>query len=255
MNQSVRLQIVKARFVQQPVKAVKKAEGEEYLSSDGALLLQLQKDSEIRFGPAFYKAAIYSGDGNLIINFGSRRFFSYSGYGGQFADWLGPWCPTSPKVALVELLSSHAEPGAKIARMNLFDAARQLQVAAWDFETLVTHKMWSPDGRLYLFRDVYGIYVYSVEHSKLIPISISKSQHCFLLNNSFACVIEGGGEVFLFEGYSGNPLENSHLPEPGCTVKSVVIDKEKESLLVRLKCEGEQSGNELCYEVSVTNAR
>jgi hypothetical protein len=209
------------------------------------------KDSEIRFGPAFYKAAIYSGDGKLVFNFGVRRFFSYSGYGQNSSYWTGPWSPTSPIVALVELLGTRPEPGTKITGVNIFDVSRQTPMFTWEFESLVTHRMWSSDGRLYLFRDVYSIYACSVEQDNLIPLSTSKSPHCFLLNDQFLCVIETTGEISLFEAYSGSPLDANHISEPGYTAQSAVIDEKKENISVRLIRQGEPGAEELWCGVTI----
>lgn len=227
---------------------------EEYLSNDGSFLLQLLKDSEIRFGPAFYKAAIYAGDARLLSDFGARRFFSYSGYGQNSSKWTGPWSPTSPIVALAELLSTHPEPGTKITRMNILDVSRQATLAAWEFESLVTHRMWSSDGRLYLFRDVYAIYACSVEQGNLIPLSTSKTPHCFLLKDKFLCAIETTGEVSLFEGYSGRPVDSDHISELGYTVKTASIDEKRENISVTLRPQAEPGGEELCYSVSICPA-
>ena len=251
LKRSVRLQISRTSSHGRPAEHLNRPAREEYLSNDGSFLLQLSKDSEIRFGPAFYKAVIYGGDGKLVFNFGARRFFSYSGYGQSSSNWTGPWSPTSPKVALTELLSTHAEPGKKIARMNIFDMSRQTPIFASDFESLVTHSMWSSDGRLYLFRDVYSIYACSVERGSLIPLSTSKSPHCFLLKDKFLCVIETTGEVSLFEGYSGSPLDTNHISESGYTVKSALIDEKKENILVRLKHQAEPGAEELWYRITV----
>jgi hypothetical protein len=250
LNRNVRLQITRTSSRERRAERLSRPAREEYLSNDGSFLLQLSKDSEIRFGPAFYKAAIHGGDGKLVFNFGARRFFSYSGYG-QSSNWTGPWSPTSPKVALAELLSTHAEPGTKITRMNILDMSRQTPMFALDFESLVTHRMWSSDGRLYLFRDVYSIYAYSVEQGSLIPLSTSKSPHCFLLKDKFLCVIETTGEVSLFEGYSGSPLDINHISEPGYTVKSAVIDEKKENISVSLKRQAEHGAEELWCGVTV----
>ena len=254
MKQNVKLQISRTSSPRQPSEYLRMPAGEEYLSNDGSFLLQLLKDSEIRFGPAFYKAAIYAGDGKLISDFGARRFFSYSGYGQNSSRWTGPWSPTSPIVALVELLSTHAEPGTKITRMNIFDVSRQVPLAAWEFESLVTHRMWSSDGRLYLFRDVYAIYACSVEQGNLIPLSTSKTPHCFLLKDRFLCVIETTGEISLFEAYSGSPLDTNHISEPDYTVKNAVIDEKRENISVMLKRQAEPGGEELCYSVSICPA-
>jgi len=251
LKRSVRLEISRTSSHERRAEHLSRPAREEYLSNDGSFLLQLSKDSEIRFGPAFYKAAIHGGNGKLIFNFGGRRFFSYSGYGHSSTSWTGPWSPTSPKVALAELLSTHAEPGTKITRMNIFDMSRQTPMFATDFESLVTHRMWSSDGRLYLFRDVYSIYACSVEQGSLIPLSTSKSPHCFLLKDKFLCVIETTGEVSLFEGYSGRPLDSSHISESGYTVKSAVIDEKKENILVRLKRQAEFGAEELWCGVTV----
>ncbi len=151
----------------------------------------------------------------------------------------------------MELLSTHAEPGAKITRVNIFDVSRQTPMFASEFESLVTHRMWSSDGRLYLFRDVYAIYACSVEQGSLIPLSTSKSPHCFLLKDKFLCVIETAGEVSLFEGYSGSPLDTNHISEPGYTVKSAVIDEKKENISVSLKRQAERGAEELWCVVSI----
>lgn len=254
LKRSVRLQISRTSSHERRAEHLSRPAREEYLSNDSSFLLQLSKDSEIRFGPAFYKAAIHGGDGKLVVNFGTRRFFSYCGYGQNSSNWMGPWSPTSPTVALVELLNTHAEPGTKITRVNIFDVSRQTPMFASEFESLVTHRMWSSDGRLYLFRDVYAIYAYSVEQGSLIPLSTSKSPHCFLLKDKFLCVIETTGEVSLLEGHSGGPLDTNHISEPGCTVKNAVIDEKRENISVMLKRQAEPGGEELCYSVSICPA-
>lgn len=224
---------------------------EEYLSSDGSFLLQLSKESEVPFGPAFYKAAIYGGDGKIVFNFDGRRFFSYFGYGQSSFNWTGPWSPTSARVALAELLSTQPEPGTIIARMNILDVSRQTPMFARDFESVVTHGMWSSDGRLYLFRDVYSIYVCLVEQGSLVPLSTSKSPHSFILNDRFICVIETTGEVFLFDGYSGSLLDTGHICEPGYAVKSAITDEKKETIFVRLRHQPKQIVEELWYGIAV----
>ena len=122
---------------------------------------------------------------------------------------------------------------------------------AWEFESLVTNRMWSSDGRLYLFRDVYAIYACLVEQDSLIPLSTSRSPYCFLLKDKFLCVIETTGEVSLFEGYSGSPLDANHISEPGYTVKSAMIDEKKENIVVRLKRQAEPEAEDLWCGIAI----
>jgi hypothetical protein len=251
LNRKIRLQITSTPFTRRSSERSRKPDGEEYLSNDGSCLLQLQKDSEIRFGPTYYKAAIYGGDGKLALDFGARRFFSCAAYSQGPSNWTGPWSPTSLRLALPELLSTHPEPGEKITRMSIFDVSRQMPVVAWDFESLVTHKMWSSDGHLYLFRDVYAVYSCPIESCSLIPLSTSKSPYCFLVRDEFVCVIEQTGEVCILEGYSGNPLETGHISEPGYAVKNAMIDEKMESISIVLKRQTDSGTEELSYSVTV----
>lgn len=225
--------------------------GEEYICSDGSYLLQLQRDSDIRFGPTYYRAAIYAADGKSILDFGPRRFFSCSGYGRDSSKSTGPWSPVSHCLALPELLDTHAAPGTKIARMSILDVPRQETVAAWDFESLVTHKMWSLDGQSYLFRDVYGIYVFSTAARKLISISESKSPHCFILANRFVCVIEKSGHLTVLDGNSGSLLVEERIPEDRYTVRRARVDEEQSRVLVLMKCDSEPDVSDLYYSVRI----
>jgi len=220
---------------------------EEYPSADGTMSLRLQKDSEIRFGPAYYSAAVYGSDGKCLFNFGDRRFFSCSGYGQDSSKTTGPWSPTSNLLVLPELLSKHPGPGVKIARITFFDASRQAQVAAWDFESLVTPKMWSLDGHFYLFRDVFGIFLFSIDERKLFSISESKSQHCFLLDRS-VCVIEKTDKVSILDA-SGGLLLAGHIPDDRGTVRRAMFDEKHNSVWVLTKLKEEFDAAESCYRV------
>ncbi len=251
MNRIIRLKLSRTSSVKRPLGHISKPDREEYLSNDGSCLLQLQKDSEIRFGPAFYSAAIYGGEGKLALDFGARRFFSYVGYGNDSSNWASPWSPTSLSVALLELLSTRPAAGTKIARLNIFDVSRQVPLAAWDFESLVTHKMWSSNGRLYLFRDVYSVYSCLIEQCKLVEISTSKSPHCFLLNDEYVCVIEKTGAVSIFDSISGHRLGADHIAESGYTVQSAFMDDKREDISVVLKNKTEPDSEALCYSVTV----
>jgi len=225
--------------------------GEDYPSHDGSYLLQLQWNSDIRFGPGIYSAAIYGGDGKSIVDFGPRRFFSCSGYGRDSSKALGPWSPDSRYLALPELLNRHPAPGTKIARMSIIDFPRQETVAAWDFESLVTHKMWSLDGQSYVFRDVYRIYVFSTSTRSLTSVSESKSPYCFLLENKFVCVIEKSGHVSIFDGSSGSLLAKEKLPEDRFTVRRARFDGEQNRVLILMKCDAEPDAGDLCYSVRI----
>ena len=224
---------------------------EEYLSSDGSFLLQLKKDSEIRFGPAFYKAAIYSGDGKLVLDFGPRRFFSYSTSGLESSKSMGPWNPTSPSVALVELLDPNPAPGKKIARLSVFDILRHAPLSAWDFESLVTHKMWSSNGLLYLFRDVYTVYTLRIGSSSLASVSNSKSPHCFLLGDDFVCVIEESGAVSVFDGDSGALLASDHLSCAGYAVRHAVVKESRNAVEVTLKSKADPHADKLSCVIAI----
>jgi hypothetical protein len=219
---------------------------EEYLSKDGSCLLQLQKDSEIRFGPAFYKAAVLGRDRQRILDFGERRFLSCSGYGLGRTTLCGPWSPVSLSLALPELLSTRLAPGNNLARMNIFDVSQQRQIAAWDFESLITHKMWSPDGKLYLFRDVYNIYTSSVGRLTLTSISTSRSPYCFVLEGGFACVIEESGQVSVLDGAAGDLLATEHISVDGYTLRRAMFDEKQNCILVLLKCQYGPDADELC---------
>lgn len=225
--------------------------GEEYFCSDGSCLLQLQRDSEIRFGPTYYRAAIYGPDGKSILDFGPRRFFSCSGYGRDSSKSAGPWSPVSLCLALPELLNTHAAPGTKIARMSIVDVPREETVAAWDFESVVTHKMWSLDGQSYLFRDVYGIYIFSAVNRKLILISASKSPHCFILENRYVCVIEKSGHLTVLDGNSGSLVVEEQIPEDRYTVRRARLDEEQSRVMVLMKCDAEPDVSGLCYSVRI----
>lgn len=224
---------------------------EEYHSNDGSYSLQLQRDSEIRFGPTIYSAVVYGREGKSILDLGSRRFFSCSGYGRDSSKAVGPWSPASLYLALPELLNTHAAPGTKIARMSIVDFPRQATVAAWDFESLVTHKMWSPDGQSYLFRDAYGIYVFSTSKRDLISISESRSPHCFVLEKKFVCVIEKSGHVRVFDGSSGSLLVKENVSGDRYTVRRARFDEEQNRVLVLMKCDAEPDARDLCYSVRI----
>jgi len=222
---------------------------EEYSSKDGSCLLQLKKDSEIRFGPAFYKAAIHGRDGQRILDFGERRCLSCSGYGRGRTTLCGPWSPVSLSLALPELLSGRPAPGNNLARMNVFDVSRQRQIAAWDFESLVIHKMWSPDGKLYLFRDVYNIYTFSVGGLTLSSISTSRSPYCFVLEGGFVCVIEESGQVSVLDGADGDLLATEHISVDRYTVRHAMFDENQNCILVLLKCQYGPDADELCFGI------
>jgi hypothetical protein len=222
---------------------------EEYLSNDDSLSLRLQRDSEIRFGPAYYKATIYDRSGKSVFDFGARRFFSCAVYGRDSSKAVSPWSPTSLCVALPELLNTRPGPGIKIARMSIFDVARQLTVAAWDFESLVTHKMWSVDGKFYLFRDVYGIYIFSTGGQNLISISESRSPHCFVLEGRFVCVIEKSGDVSVLDGSSGTLLVKEHFSKDGYTVRRARFDEQQNRVLVLVTHQDGSDAGRLCYSI------
>lgn len=221
----------------------------DYSSHDGSYLLKLQKDSEIRFGPSYYKAAIYLNNGEPTLDFKERRFFSCSRYGRELSRMVSPWSPTSSRLALPQLLSEFPAPGTNIARMSIFDMSRQTQLAAWDSESLFTHMMWSADGQLYLFRDVFRIYTTSIEGLRLTSLSTSKSPHCFVLENKFVCVIEEHGEILIHNGISGELLESEHISQNQYTVRRTVFVEEQNCVLVLLKRELESDAEGLCYSV------
>lgn len=150
-------------------------------------------------------------------------------------------------MALPELLSKHPGLGVKIARIAFFDVSRQAQVAAWDFESLVTPKMWSLDGHFYLFRDVFGIFLFSIDERKLFSISESKSQHCFLLDRS-VCVIEKTDKVSILDA-SGGLLLAGHIPDDRGTVRRAMFDEKHNSVWVLTKLKEEFDAAESCYRV------
>jgi hypothetical protein len=135
--------------------------------------------------------------------------------------------------------------------MSIIDVPRQETVAAWDFESLVTHKMWSLDGQSYLFRDVYGIYAFSTRKRNLISISESRSPHCFILENKFVCVIEKSGYLTVLDGSSGSLLVKEHVPEDRYTVRRARFDEEQNRVLVLMKCDAEPDAGDLCYSVRI----
>jgi hypothetical protein len=229
------------------------SDSEEYPSADGTLLMRLEKDSEIRFGPAYYSAAVYSADGKYFFDFEDRRFFSCSGYGRDSSKGTDPWSPASNLLALPELLSKYPGPGIKIARIAFFDVSRRADVAAWDFESLVTHKMWSLDGQFYLFRDVFGIFVFSINERKLSMISESKTQHCFFLDRS-VCVIEKTGKVSILDGASGSLLLAGDIPDDRGTVRRATFDRKQNSVWVLTKLQDEPDAAESFYCVRLLSA-
>lgn len=223
--------------------------GGDYPSHDGSYILNLQKASEIRFGPSYYKAAIFNSNGELIFDFEERRFFSCSRYGRELSRLVSPWSPTSHRLALPELLSKLPAPGTNITRMNIFDMSRRTQLVAWDSESLFTHMMWSADGKLYLFRDVSRVYTTSIEGLRLTSLSTSRSHHCFVLENKFVCVIEKSGEISIHDGISGELLETDHITQGQYTVRSTVFVEEQNCVLVLLGRQHESDSKGLCYSV------
>ena len=223
---------------------------EEFVSNQ-SYLLQLSKESEIRFGPPYFKAAIYSGEGKLVADFGSRRFFSYPEYQPGDSVWASPWNPKSAHLALLELLNINPGPGTKLGKVHIYDVARQASIATWDFASLITHKMWSSDGRLYLFRDLYALHVFSQDHYNLVSIASSSSDECFLTKCEFICVVNRRGEITVFEAVSGRRLASAHVPAQGYSVKCTFLDNRQENISVILKSQSHPSAEELCYAISL----
>lgn len=135
--------------------------------------------------------------------------------------------------------------------MSIFDAARQKPLAAWDFESLVSHRMWSFDGRLYLFRDVETIYVFRIHTGNLVPVSISKSPHFFLLENRFVCVIGRTGEAAIVEGNSGKVLATGHIPEVGFEIKHAFVNEMQNGISVVLRCQTDPDRQNVFYTISI----
>jgi hypothetical protein len=135
--------------------------------------------------------------------------------------------------------------------MSIIDVPQQETVAAWDFESLVTHKMWSLDGQSYLFRDVYGIYVFSTSKQDLIAVSESGSPHCFILENKFVCVIEKSGDLTVLDSSSGSLLAKEHMSEDHYTVRRARCDEEQNQILILMKCDAEPDADDRCYRVQI----
>jgi len=135
--------------------------------------------------------------------------------------------------------------------MNVFDISRQAPLSAWDFESLVTHKMWSLNGRLYLFRDIYTVYTLRIGSSSLTSVCNSKSPYCFLLEDEFVCVIEESGALALFDGNSAALVASDHLPCAGYAVRHAVVNEGRNTVEVILKCKTDPDADRLSCLVSI----
>ena len=247
----IKLKITSGQTNLPPLQHVGRPGIEEFLSTDGQLLLQLARESEIRFGPAFYKAAIYAGDGILRLDFDNRRFFSYGGQGQRFHRQSSPWSPSSSCVVLLELLSRNAAPGAKISRIVFFDVEHQVPLAGWDFDSLISHKMWNSLGNLYLFRDIRELYLFSAKDRRLNSVTASSSPHCFFLKDEFVCVVEVTGEIAVFDAISGARVATDDVSEAGYAVKEVYPDENQSCISVILKSRSDHDAPEVTYNVTV----
>lgn len=252
-NVTIRIKDCPAPLQASPPSA--RPHAQEYISGDGSYLLQLQKDSEVRFGPAFFRAAIFGGDGKLKLDFGGRRFFSYDVQAHDFATPPSPWNPSSPCVVLLEMLNTRAAPGTKIARIVFLDVLRKQPLDSWDFESLISHRTWSLDGKFYLFRDVHEIYVFSSQEHKLIPIANSESAHCFLLEGNLVCVVEKSGQLQIYDAYSAKRLASDSIAEPGYTLKRAIVNDERSAVYLTLGTAAGRDTPELSYVAAVEEVR
>lgn len=251
MNEYPRLLLDRQEIVSAGEEAIKAHVYEDYASGDRAYLAQFRRDGEIRFGPAFYRVEIYRASGEKVLDFGARRFLSCAGYGPKHSQWTGPWSAVAPYLALPELLHRNPRPGSKISRLNIFDVKKRKAIAYWDFESVVTHKMWGANGFFYLFRDVNHVYSYSMETSHLASVSDSSSPYCFLVAARFVCIVEPDGRVSLVDARSADVLAERDIAEDGCSVYSAWINAERTAISVALKAVGSHDVTAVLYTVSV----
>lgn len=217
--------------------------------------MRLVRESELHFGPSYYKGDILDRQGKHILDLDGRHFFSCFGYGLDNSEATGPWNPASQLLALPELLSKETNIGAKIARMTILDVARNAPIAAWNFESVVAHKMWSADGCLYLFCDAYGVYVFSMHSRNLTSIVDSRSPHCFLLPDRYVCVIERTGKVSIFDGNSAGHLVSDYIPRNHGFVRHAALDEKQVSVLVLVKNQDSPEAVDHCYAIRLLPRR
>lgn len=226
------------------------ARSQKCFSRDGARFLEMVLDplNPHPAVPRCYHAAIYGQDGQLQVDFGPRRFLS--------VDGESPWCPTSPLVALPELLSNSLVLKGKISRMNIFDASRQTTIAAWDCTSLIA-RMWREDGKYYLFQEGSGIYLFCVADCSLRCISSSfRCHHCFVLKEGYIFVFYRDGYVAILDDRTGDKLAEKRLPlgvKYSPTIYSVEYEPREDAVRVVLMGAGLDADG-VCYSIRVRSA-
>jgi hypothetical protein len=158
-------------------------QSETYVSNTGDLSLALVYEGELRFGPAFFSAAIKSvsqnQSGKTLRKFRFQKFLSPGCFGQKFDYWAGdPWSGDDKHLALVEV-ETKSSPRSKALILDTDGGKRTLK----ELEGILAHGMWSRNSQYYLYRDFRNWYHYnlSTKTSSVIFQGTSFPRHCYFI--------------------------------------------------------------------------
>lgn len=166
---------------------------EEYIAPNGKAMLELQLRDEIAFGLRLFSASIKTRDGNsveLSSNVGARKFLSPGRYGQGYDHWDGdPWSPDASQIAIFDF-RRHGADG--FGGGNLFDVASRKWTRFADGSGVLSHHMWSPNGKHYLFRDMKDWYILNITAGKSRRLSSINQypRHAYFLSENHLLVID-----------------------------------------------------------------
>jgi hypothetical protein len=190
---------------------------ETYRAPDGQNFLDLSLKEEKRFGPALFNAAIVSEDGhrfNLSRHFNLSRIqvFSSGCYGRGFDHWAGdPWSPDSSKVALFQADVTNRAVNTTAAYFNVAEREWSEIISS---PTMLSHHMWSPSGRNYLYRSLDTWFLVNNESLAVRPVGKSAwkyPKHCYFVSDDYILMLEGRCRLLTTE--SLDVVWDTPLPE------------------------------------------
>lgn len=164
---------------------------ERYISPNGEFVLELELKEELRFGPKLFSATVNSAKGDRPPwKIKSSLFISPGCLGRGYDHWSGePWNHDSSRVVLFEFSSKGGEGKGK---GSFFDLEQQGRREIATASGQLSHHMWSPQSRYYMFRDQRHWHIFDLarSESRVLATLNDYPRHCYFTSDDQILLLE-----------------------------------------------------------------